>query len=424
MGLQTKTRSIPGPGFRGRILQDSWNPTSGWKHTTFDGDHFPSNLVGTQSTTSENHPEWRQRAKHADVDIGGEFTMQRKWADVPSGRQIASVRWLPDGPGGRIYDQIYSGQVWSTSGIGYSFPNYFQSSNSTLDAWGSKAIAECKPTNSVADASVFLAELFREGIPKMIGSTLWRDRTEATLKKGGSEYLNYEFGWKPIANDIRKFMYGVAHARTVLEQYERDAGRVVRRRFSFPPEESTSVELMGTGLRAYMNPSSQPQYADGPATGRLHRISTTSRRRWFSGAFTYYIPGGLTSNGVLDEYTSQARNVLGLKLTPELIWNLAPWSWAADWVSNLGDVISNASDWASDGLVLRYGYVMEHTIAKHTYAYSGSTGLRSDLKPVNVSLCSETKTRRKATPFGFGLTWSGLSPRQLAIAAALGITKS
>lgn len=116
--------------------------------------------------------------------------------------------------------------------------------------------------------------------------------------------------------------------------------------------------------------------------------------------------------------------VLGLELTPETLWNLAPWSWAVDWVSNAGDVVSNISDWANDGLVLKYGYMMEETSVTDVYTFDGPSGLPGNHQPYPVTLQRTVKKRIRATPFGFGLNWSGFSPRQLAILAALGITKS
>jgi hypothetical protein len=121
----------------------------------------------------------------------------------------------------------------------------------------------------------------------------------------------------------------------------------------------------------------------------------------------------------------QAHKILGLELTPETLWNLAPWSWAADWFGNIGDLFHNANSLASDGLVMRYGYIMEHTRVRDTYVFSGPTGLVSwySGRPTPLILTSETKLRRRATPFGFGKTFAGLTTRQKAIAAALGINR-
>lgn len=158
--------------------------------------------------------------------------------------------------------------------------------------------------------------------------------------------------------------------------------------------------------------------------GRVIRTHSTSVRRWFSGAFSYYLPSGYNSRNEMHRRALLIKKILGLEITPEVLWNLAPWSWAADWFFNAGNVLSNLSDWQSDGLVLKYGYIMEHSHARNEYVFTGPTGFNGGAQPSFLSLVAETKQRKKATPFGFGLTWNGFTPRQLAIAAALGITKS
>jgi hypothetical protein len=121
-----------------------------------------------------------------------------------------------------------------------------------------------------------------------------------------------------------------------------------------------------------------------------------------------------------------AKEILGVDLTPEVVWNLTPWSWAVDWFSNVGDVLSNISDTIDDSLLMRYGYIMEHTIVRDTYTrkYDRPFWDKSVLLDSGVSLVTETKLRRRANPFGFGMSWEGLSPKQLSILASLGITRS
>jgi len=122
---------------------------------------------------------------------------------------------------------------------------------------------------------------------------------------------------------------------------------------------------------------------------------------------------------------SQARKILGLELTPENIWAITPWSWAVDWFTNAGSVIKNYQAFALDGLVMRYGYIMEHVVTKNTYYHVGpilNCWGDSDA-PTPMCFVTETKKRRRATPFGFGLTMAGLTTRQKAITAALGISR-
>jgi len=158
----------------------------------------------------------------------------------------------------------------------------------------------------------------------------------------------------------------------------------------------------------------------------LYKQTVHTKETWFSGAFTYHIPSiALYKQTGMLEAVGKAQHLLGLELTPETVWNLAPWSWAIDWFSNAGDVVSNLSDWATDGLVLKYGYIMERITHEETYTLVGPSRLRfpTGTSASSVTLKYESKRRLPATPFGFGLSWNSFSPRQLAITAALGITR-
>jgi hypothetical protein len=303
-----------------------------------------------------------------------------------------------------------------------TFPPFVNSSDAQLDAWGTKAIANCKPDNPTAHGAVALIELYHDGLPRVIGSELWKHKTRRLLNKSADEYLNVQFGWLPLAQDVTDFLSGVVNFDLVASQYERDAGRVVRRRYKFPSVKSvTTTPMAGGGVNT--SPSSATLYDPKSLGGKTWRTRETSTSRWFSGAFTYYIPTAYGPRDSLRRHASVARHVLGLELTPTVLWEVAPWSWAVDWFTNAGDVISNFQSFVLDGMVMRYGYVMEHTITTDTYTLVGPTGLQSGgVVPDVVRMVSETKCRRRATPFGFGLTLSGLSIRQKAIAAAVGIT--
>jgi hypothetical protein len=79
---------------------------------------------------------------------------------------------------------------------------------------------------------------------------------------------------------------------------------------------------------------------------------------------------------------------------------------------------------AIDNQVLAYGYMMEHTIEKYTYHFVGPHKLKTKKDPDPVTLVRESKIRRRATPYGFGITWDGFSSFQLSILAALGLSKT
>jgi hypothetical protein len=421
---------------------------------------YPGASRGYQITDGENHPNWtRSKKPDADrelktlyetvytgveatfgkgtpesapeYDVGGEFYTRKTsvYAEDPS-EQILSGRQF--GSSSFDYAAEYRGPVLSTDLFNILAP---PSPDSNLTAMGTTAIARCSPTNNIAAAANFLIELRSDGLPKLFGASLIKERVRSA-RGIGEEYLNEEFGWKPLIGDLKSLAFVVTHAHKVLSQYERDSGKVVRRGYRFPEENSQSTTVIGaqrgvvgdfTGLGwSPVNPGGDPveilRY--GGLTGTLFRTRQTWKKVWFSGAFTYHLPVGYNSRIKMIEDARHASTLLGLDLTPEVLWNASPWTWAVGWFSNSGDVIANLSDWATDGLVLKYGYIMEHSIVKDRYFVDRGGGFSSPFAhPSPIVFSVETKRRQKATPFGFGLTVSGFSPRQLAITAALGLTR-
>ncbi len=288
---------------------------------------------------------------------------------------------------------------------------------------GATAIARSIPTNPHAGLATFIGEIRKDGIPYLFEKGFLRERTKV-LKNSGGQYLNVEFGWKPIVRDLVKFARVARDSSKVLQQFERDSGRKIRRKYEFPASGST---VAGT---SYQSPGTLfGQLRIGEFEGGLYTSTyTTSSKRWFSGAFRYALPTGNDTFSKARRFEAEANKLLGTRLTPEVVWNLAPWSWAADWFGNTGDVIHNASAMASDGLTMQYGYIMQHDVQEVTYTWNGSY-----LAAVNPhvyiptsatsSFGAESKIRVGATPFGFGLNWDGFTPKQLAIAAAIGVTR-
>lgn len=151
---------------------------------------------------------------------------------------------------------------------------------------------------------------------------------------------------------------------------------------------------------------------------------TLQRRIWFSGAYTYHLHDGDSSSQKLKGFEQKFNHLFGLRLTPEVIWNLAPWSWLADWNFNIGSNISNATALSQDGLVMRYGYLMCDTVVTRSSTLRGAFTTTGTLPPFTTSFVQHRKERVKATPYGFGLNPASFNGRQWAILAALGMTKT
>jgi hypothetical protein len=117
--------------------------------------------------------------------------------------------------------------------------------------------------------------------------------------------------------------------------------------------------------------------------------------------------------------------VLGVLPNPETFYNLTPWSWLVDWKLNVGDVLKNITYLGKDGLVMRYGYIMEKIVRVETDTLSGLVSNTSSAPyPTIVQRYTTVSKRRiRATPYGFGLNPASFSKKQWAILAALGISK-
>jgi len=308
-----------------------------------------------------------------------------------------------------------------------------RATNAVLKGQGTTAIARCKPTNHVSNLANDMTEIYHGQLPNLPGRRLWKPKTRRA-KAAGNEYLNVAFGWLPLVSDLQDAMYAAANSERLMKAYEENSGKPVRRRYVFPPEETASSSL-GTiptnghiGIQGDWNTSYHTGFNDSNVPMPFQRTTTRYLREvWFSGCFTYYLPVEYKSRNRIARIAAQAEHLYGLELTPDVLWQVTPWTWAIDWFSNAGDVVSNLSSWATDGLVMSYGYLMERIIRETTYDLSGITqwrlaaGGHAQASPVTVRY--ESKRRIRATPFGFESDFSSLSLRQLAIAAALGLSK-
>jgi len=299
-----------------------------------------------------------------------------------------------------------------------------------LNAAGATAIAQCAPNNPTANLSSTLGESMRDGIPSLPGISLWKKKTEI-LKSLGSEYLNYQFGWRPLKEEVSNVVNAARQHRDIMQNYRHNEGRDVHRRFDYPDERQVYEHEVGLANAVGWPSGSKYQSLSQPAA-TVVTVTENVRKRWFEGCFTYGGPSKTDSFGRHLGFGSEADAVYGLNLSPDVLWEMTPWSWAVDWFTNAGDVIHNVGNFAAAGLVMRYGYMMEENIST-TYTRYGSScwnyftdsgQVKSKREgPCSIGYLNVSKSRVPANPFGFGVGWEGLSPTQLAITAAIGITR-
>lgn len=349
------------------------------------------------------------------TDMGGAFesTKRRTWSTPDGVRAKGSVNVF-----GNIYSVdcpvlARSSQVPLGSRL---FPPGPANLESEMIRRGTTAIARTIPTNPYASASQFIGEL-RDRLPAVPGQNLIGKK--GTPSGYADEYLNLEFGLKPIISDLRKFRTAAQQSNKIIAQLKRDSGRIVRRRYSFPEE--TTTEHTVESASWYGSPTFN-SWLYG-SSGKLTRTRVITSRYWFSGAYTYAYPSGDRAVDRLARVEQEANRLFGTRITPSTLWELTPWSWAADWVSNAGDVMTNLSAFSRDGLVMVYGYVMCEYTATDTYRLEGLS-FPGHSGPLTQVFETKVKKRIRATPYGFGLDPAAFTTRQWAILGALGVSRS
>lgn len=319
-----------------------------------------------------------------------------------------------------------------------------------FDSFAKQAYARKAPTMVEFNAATFFGELL-EGLPKLVPETLvslGKDLTRLSTRKrellvnrlrsSGSDYLNVQFGWLPMISDVQR----LAKALFMLTQQLRNIERS-HRSFGIPEIVESGSWTTGswdssgfigsipgfltTEAQLKLPTSDQYTWYGGHSIEAFNTgLSKVRRvRRWFEGEFSLFLPLGFDP----EDYLQKANLLINLKASPDVLWELAPFSWLVDWYLHIGDAITAAQAAANDLLIMHYGYAMESTqyITTQTFNLrtSGSFPYSNVPKTGMFNSITEYKKRIRANPYGFangGAT--ALSGNQLAILGALGLTKA
>lgn len=352
-----------------------------------------------------------------NLNIGGAFESRK--AHVAGGRSYSLFRDMGGGLVFKFGGSVYaSGNAVATlmqpkRASSQDERSYIESlvppvSTAEMHAAGATAISRVAPTNPLVDLSTSLAELYREGLPSLPG-------------RGGNiggEYLNYQFGIAPLASDIADLRQVASQSEALLAQYARNSGKHVRRRYSFPEEVSTTTQVSTNRGPNTVGNVGIPSFLAQPGT--LSQTTTTYKRMWFAGAFTYHLP----AEG-LGRKLAELDHLYGLVPGVDTLYQLTPWSWLVDYFLNVGDVIENINAFAANGLVMPYAYVMaeRRIVTRSTLQFKVWNGSRFVDTSVSDTVEFVAKRRIPATPFGFGLSVGDLTNKQWSILAALGISR-
>jgi hypothetical protein len=246
-------------------------------------------------------------------------------------------------------------------------------------------------------------------------------------KNVAGHFLNHNFGWVPFVKDVVATLDNIINSDTKIRRLIDENGKDVRRRAKLINHTESSkiadepVCLVYPGNTIYLQQcmTAEPRYEVW--LDREIEAHTVGR-------FRYYVPEFDLSNpealGVLGSIRRQLA-IHGARLTPLNIYRSTKWTWLLDWVSNSGRMISAIQDQTLDNMAATYLFLCHHEKKTYRFRQFLPFNARSG-GPIVLewSRSFEVKQRKEAdAPFGFGLSWDELTPKQLSLLAAIGITR-
>lgn len=356
---------------------------------------------------------------------GGPFdnwTLQTDWPNVGGHTSVSYWRYKYEGG---FVNSIQPEVLLSNASLSPSE----DASWGDVTSLGATGWSRFRPGRPRASLGQFLGEI--RDIPRTLKTTakgfadLWKSMGGRkgsmgnSSKKLSDHWLNTQFGWLPFLNDLNDFYTTAIKLEERLDQMRRENGRWVKRGGTIRSDTETE-EDGGEGVYLYpaLNTLLYRSSADGPY-GTWQTVKTTSQVAWFEGKMRFYIPA-FTGNSISDK-ARQMAHIYGLTPGPSLVWELTPWSWLIDWVSNIGDCISNIDASLNQGAAAKYAYVMGTT--QERVDVTASIFLKSGPVTLSNYASATRKTRRAASPFGFGLDISDLTGIQWSILGALGLSR-
>lgn len=306
---------------------------------------------------------------------------------------------------------------------------------------GDRAWQSTKPKIEKADGAVFGAEL--RDMPRMLESTgkrfhqIWKAMggyytSKSEVAKGGirlmrpkkvaDDFLSQQFGWMPFLRDLVKFNNVVMNYHDIIASSVAKNNRWVRRRVTLEAFEESKI------IKTEMNNQCHPvllnqSFFRAPASNTVSELKTTQITA--VGKFRYYRPEfdvSVQDNISQWNQAMQFITVSGLRPSPSNLYQAVPWTWLIDWFANVGDYIDHLNDVWIDSVVGQYCFVMQHEIIERTLVQE--LPFQSSDRTLRFTRKIESKQRNTGnSPYGFGLTWDQLSPRQIAIAIALGVKR-
>lgn len=334
--------------------------------------------------------------------------------------------WILTDP---VSEAVYNSLGYSVSAL---FPD--------LATIGSAAYTKLRPRPEGVGLGVALAEA--KDMPRMLKTSAeafhqsWQSiRRPYALKQSVSKqmepksaanhFLNHHFGWVPFINDMLDLDSTYQNASALKAKIKRNNGNWVRRKRSDKILESETLVYSRTDI-----PGCQPRgypydtiYKPAPYSFTIHLQEITEV--WYEGKFKSYLPefdDSVPWSHTMHGAIMRDLTLYGAKISPTVVWKATPWSWLIDWFSNVQEGITRMEDWASDGVVSKYMYLMHHR--QRFYKFQSKFETTDGNMHTLVWYRKADIKRREAANANWGFALSGdLNAKQIAILAALGLSR-
>jgi hypothetical protein len=348
------------------------------------------------------------------LDIGHEFWTTKTWTDYSHKNSFV---------------RSGAGTSWARGVLTPGAPPIPVISPLQVNLYGNRAIAKVAPNSPNANLAQTAAEIIREKGIELPGTSLfaWLESRALFYRSLGKEYLNITFGWKPFLSDLYKILRQMLDISEEIRKYESISGLQVHRRYDFPPIVDTSSTSLGSArylnFGGGSNIASWDELYDGNPARPLLITDTSYERIYFVGMFQFALGPDKGLLGKIEAFEQLANKLLGTRITPAVLWELTPWSWLIDWFFEVQNAITAAGLLTSDGVLMRYAYLMRETLKSTAYTVSGVPFVDGPSGPVTTTSYIRKKERVRGTPFGFGISLEDISPLQWAILGALALSK-
>lgn len=307
---------------------------------------------GSYTSVYEDDPWWnqgytiqRENGFSKVEDLIGNFTIDNPFfltRDTTEGGvingQLSRRYW-----GSPINNQHI--QTWTNHPAGYTFPQ--MSLLPEYESWESAALRAKNMTNPGRPEillPVFLSEL--KDIPRMIkrlGDTnrYIRNRikrppgsigdTLSDAKKLAADNISVQFGWKPLLADLKRLALFTDSVNRRKKEFERlHDGMGLKRRVTLESRKEVYDLPIQTAL---INGLVWWEVGGGKVTSTF--------RRW---ATVRYIPTGGSPLPTMDDDIRRMLTGLTPGALASNIWEAIPWSWLADYFTNIGDLCANSNN--------------------------------------------------------------------------------